>query len=94
MQREFDIKQASKIGTLRSKPEHDAEMKLLNEKGVMTTHQKSVKLCAYVKIGIGEHVTATDSISIIIPHAVSTVKKRELEPTKPSALPKTESIVR
>ncbi len=95
MQKEYDrisgFKQwwSEKQGKMR----HDDAVKLLNEKRVTTIHTQPVRPRAQVDITIKEHVTVSDSVSIVITHADGTVDRRESEPTPPPVPAKTESNI-
>jgi hypothetical protein len=80
---------AKKQGKMRS----DEAMNLLNEKRVMTIHTQPVRPRAQVNVTIKEHVTISDSVSIVITHADGTVDRRESEPAPPPEPAKTESNI-
>jgi hypothetical protein len=75
---------AEKQDTMRS----DGAMRLLNEKRRMTVHVQPVRPHAKVNVSITEHITISDSASIVITHADGTVERQESEPEpKPSSVP-------
>ncbi|MEA3475100.1 MAG: hypothetical protein U9R23_01440 [Candidatus Cloacimonadota bacterium] len=93
MQKEFDKISGFKewYAEKQSKMRNDETMRLLNDKRVMTIHQEPVRPRAHINVGISEHVTISDSISIVITRADGTVERRESEPTPPPAPAKTEA---
>jgi hypothetical protein len=93
MQREFDNVRGFKewYNEKQSEMQNDETMRLLNDKRVMTIHQQPVRPRAHVNISISEHVTISESISIVITRADGTVERRESEPTPPPAPAETEA---
>jgi hypothetical protein len=80
---------AEKQDTMRN----DGAMRLLNEKRRMTVHVQPVQPHAVVNVSITEHITISDSVSIVITHADGTVERQESEPTPSSVPARTEMIV-
>lgn len=74
----------------RSEMQNDESMKFFNKKRRMTIHQQPVRPHAHVNTSISEHITISDSISIVITRADGTVERRESEPMSPPAPAKTE----
>jgi len=92
MQREFDKVSGFKewYAEKQAKMQSDKAMKLLNDKRVMTIHQQLVRPRAHVNVCISEHVTVSESISIVVTRADGTVERRESESMPPSAPARTE----
>jgi len=60
-------------------------MRLFNDKRVMTIHQQPVRSHAHVNVRSSEHITISESISIVITRANGTVERWESKPTPPPA---------
>ena len=92
MQKEYDKISGFKQwwSEKQEKMRSDDAMKLLNEKRVMTIHTQPVRPRAQVNVTIKEHITVSDSVSIVITHTDGTVDRRESELTPPSVPAKTE----
>jgi len=71
----------------------DDAMRLLNEKRVMTIHTQPVRLRGQVDISIKEHITISDSVSIVLTHADGTVERREPESIPPPVATETGSNI-
>jgi hypothetical protein len=70
------------------------KMKLLNTKRTMTIHQQLVQPRAHVNVSITDHVTITDSVSVIVTRADGTVERYDSAPPEPPPTPaKTETTV-
>lgn len=85
MQREFDEVFGFKewYAEKQSQMRNDETMGLLNNKRVMTIHQQPVRPRAHVNVSVREHVTVSDSISIVLTHADGTIERRESESAPP-----------
>jgi hypothetical protein len=59
------------------------EMRLLNDKRVMTIHKKPVRPRAHDNIRIPETVTVGETASVVLTHADGTIERLESEPTPP-----------
>jgi hypothetical protein len=78
----------------QSKMKADAKMKILDDQRDVTIHQKSISPRAHVNISITEHITVTDSVSVLIIRADGTVERRNSMPPSPPTPPsKTEAMV-
>jgi len=70
------------------------KMKLLNAKRTMTIHQQLVQPRAHVNVSTTEHITLTDSMSVIVIRADGTRERYGSAPPKPPATPaKTETTI-
>jgi hypothetical protein len=92
MQREFDKVSGFKewYAEKQAKMQSDETMRLLNDKRVMTIHQRPVRPNAHINVSASEHITLSDSISIVVTRADGTVERMESEPTPPPEPAKTE----
>ena len=78
----------------QEKMKADDKMKLLNTKRTMTIHQQLVQPRAHVNVGITEHITLTDSVSVIVTRADGTRERYDSALPKPQANPaKTETTI-
>ncbi len=86
MQTEFDKVPGFKewYADKQTKMQDDLEMKLMNDKRVMTIHQKPVRPSAHVSVTIHDSIRISESLSIVITHANGTVERQE---SKPEPLP-------
>jgi len=71
----------------------DDKMKLLNTKRTMTIHQKPVQPRALVSVSVTEHITVTNSVSVIVTRADGTVERYDSAPEQPPTPAKTEPVV-
>ena len=76
----------------QEKMKADDKMKLLNTKRTMTIHQQLVQPRAHVNVCITEHISLTDSASIIVTRADGTIERYDSTPPEPPPTPaKTET---
>lgn len=72
----------------------DDKMKILDDKRDVTIHQKPIRPRAQVDVRITEHITMTDSVSVLVVRADGTVERHNSMPSPPPPAPtKTESTV-
>jgi hypothetical protein len=95
MQTEFDKVPGFKewYADKQTKMQDDTEMKLLNNKRVMTIHQKPVRPSAQINATLTEQIVFSDSASIVVTHANGTVEQQESEPEPKRVPAKSEATV-
>lgn len=65
----------------------DDKMKLLNTKRTMTIHQQPVQPHARVSVSITEHISLSESVSVVLTHKDGTVERYDTPPPEPPPAP-------
>jgi hypothetical protein len=90
MQNEFDkVPGFKEWYTEKQAKMQSDESKLLNDKRVMTIHIQLVQPHAHVMVTVEERISISDSVSVTIIRADSTIERGESEPMPPPAPTKT-----